>query len=707
MNWILTAIFVLIFAGLFARAWKRHFSILKNAAEEIKATTVSLQQIPEEEYEIRFEEIKKLVQKNPFLSESWGSFIASLAKITENDHHKMFSPTSASDFFRFSDTTRAMNISYWQNFSGTFTGVGIGGTFLGLVIGLFNVDLASSDVLVLKEGIGNLLNGIYIAFITSLIGIVCAILYGIVHQRYIERLQKTVTEFSEHVEKMYPCISAEQWLAKSYEENSEQTKKLKTLSQDMANTLDELLNRQLGDAFDQLCENLSQKLAPVFTNLQGSIDGFNQNGVAAITTAISEQTKNQSEAFAGMQKEMRTILQDTLTKSQEVTNKNSGSMLEAIQKIGDIPQSVAQITTQMQTVLTDFRNTMEKSLKESFERQQEAAASINKEVGTRMGEQIETFSSTLQQVQSGMTETLTTLQEMNRDSKELTHNTMQNLSDALTKSAGEAAAKQQEAAENMKAQVDRTVEAWSKKQAEVADAMETRVGEILIELAQNSSLIIKKMNEIGKESQENIQAHAKEAKQAMQETVSFLQNALDAHNASMETARSRIEEICMTMSILIQEMKDSGNTFKNAAEPVEAATKELQETLHKTTKEAKTLHDTVGKQLQQLIAHGEKSEKSLQSLTTNLQEAENRSKEAWQHYKKQFDQVSGELERATEIISKRLEEYNGTMSQGMQEQFSTFAKTVEAVISKLAGAVEEFNDLAENFTGKGPNKRGR
>ncbi len=707
MNWILTAVFVLIFAGLFARAWKRHFSILKNAAEEIKATTVSLQQIPEEEYEIRFEEIKKLVQKNPFLSESWGSFIASLAKITENDHHKMFSPTSASDFFRFSDTTRAMNISYWQNFSGTFTGIGIGGTFLGLVIGLFNVDLASSDVLVLKEGIGNLLNGIYIAFITSLIGIVCAILYGIVHQRYIERLQKTVTEFSEHVEKMYPCISAEQWLAKSYEENSEQTKKLKTLSQDMANTLDELLNRQLGEAFDQLCENLNQQLAPVFTNLQGSIDGFNQNGVAAITTAISEQTKNQSEAFADMQKEMRAVLQDTLTKSQEVTNKNSGSMLEAIQKIGDIPQSVAQITTQMQTVLTDFHDTMEKSLKESFERQQEAAASISKEVGTRMGEQIETFSSTLQQVQSGMTETLTTLQEMNRDSKELTHNTMQNLSDALTKSAGEAAAKQQEAAENMKAQVDRTVEAWSKKQAEVADAMETRVVDILTELAQNSSLIITQMNEIGKESQENIQAHAIQAKEAMDTAVSSLQNALDAHNASMETARSRIEEICMTMSILIQEMKDSGNTFKNAAEPVEAATKELQETLHKTTKEAKTLHDTVGKQLQQLIAHGEKSEKSLQSLTTNLQEAENRSKEAWQHYKKQFDQVSGELERATEIISKRLEEYNGTMSQGMQEQFSTFAKTVEAVISKLAGAVEEFNDLAENFTGKGPNKRGR
>lgn len=736
MNWILTAIFVLIDAGIFAWTWRRHFSILKNAAEEIQATMVALQQIPEEEYESSFEEIKKSVQKNPFLSESWGSFTASLTRITENDRHKMFSPTPASDFFRFVDITRTMNISYWQNFGGNFTGIGIGGTFLGLVIGLFNVDLASSDVLVLKDGIGNLLNGIYIAFITSLIGIVCAIIYGFVYQNLIERLQKAVTEFSEHVEKMYPCISAEQWLASNYEENSEQTKQLKNIGQDTANAFETLFENQMGSAFDTLCEKLSdaldKKLSPVFTDLQKAIEGLNNNGMASIVQALDG--------------------------SQKTTQQNNKDILQAIEKIGDMPQNVAkifreqkeetaqmaanlkeqtaeqvkalfdflqknqtdmaqnlngtkeftqQITQKMDESLEDFHNTMKESLEESLKTQQQATTAINEKVGTRMDEQLETFSATLQQVQSGMTKTLTALQEMNRDSKDLTRNTMQSLSTTLTTSAEEAARKQQEAANNMNAQIIRTVEAWSKKQAEVAGTMENRVGDILMNLAQNSSLIIQQMNEIGKASQTNMQTYAKEAKEAMDAAVSSLQNALDAHNASMENARLRIEGICLAVGDLVAQMKDSGNTFKNAAKPVEAATKELQETLHKTTKEAKTLHENVDKQLQQLIEHGEKSEKNLQSLTTNLQEAENRSKEAWQHYKKQFDQVSGELERATEIISKRLEEYNGTMSQGMQDQFSTFAKTVEAVINKLAGAVEEFNDLTENFTGKEPNKRGR
>lgn len=734
-NWILTAIFVLIFAGLFARAWKRHFSILKNAAEEIKATTVSLQQIPEEEYEIRFEEIKKSVQKNPFLSESWGSFTASLAKITENDHHKMFSPTSASDFFRFSDTTRAMNISYWQNFSGTFTGVGIGGTFLGLVIGLFNVDLASSDVLVLKEGIGNLLNGIYIAFITSLIGIVCAILYGIVHQRHIERLQKAVIEFSEHVEKMYPCISAEQWLAKSYEENSEQTKQLKNIGQDTANAFETLFEKQMGPAFDELCEKLSaaldQKLSPVFTDLKNAIEGLNKNGMGSIAQALDDSQKTTQQNNESIRKAIEKIgampedvvkifreqKQEAAQMAQNIKEQTAGQM-EALftflqnnqkdmtQNLKDAKELTQQITQKMDTALKNFRDTMENSLQESLRTQQQATASINQEAGTRMGEQIEAFSTTLQQVQSGMTETLTALQGMSQESKALTLSTMHNLSTTLKTSAEEAAHRQQEVANNMAEQVSKTVEVWSKKQKDVASNMEKRVEGILLTLAQNSSMIVKQMNETGAEAQKNMQIFAEKAKQAMETTITSLRTALDGNNKAMETAQSRINQICMTMSILIQEMKDSGNTFKDAAKPVEAATKELQETLHKTTKEAKTLHENVDKQLQQLIEHGKQNESNLQHLTEELELAQKTSADAWTRYKNNFENVGGELERATKVISENLANYNDTMSRNMQNQFSDFSTQVDHAVGQLKSAIDGLGELIDDLTGKEHNRRG-
>lgn len=734
-NWLVAGVFFFIDVGLCCWAWFQCFSKFKTVTAGIEAATAFLITIPENEAAASFEDINKTLKKNMFLAESWKHFAASLTPITENDRHTLFSPMVASDFFRFGDITRTMNLSYWQNFGGVFTGIGIFGTFLGLVIGLWDVDFASSDIVLLKESIGNLLSGIYIAFLTSLLGIFCAIVYGFVHQNFIENLQKAVENFCVTAEKMYPCRTTEQWLAKSYEEERTQTTQLQNIGQDTADALNTLFENQMEPAFDTLCEKLSdtldQKLSPVLSGLQNAIEGLNKNGIASITQALDD--------------------------SQQTTRQNNGSILKAIEKIGDMPQNVVaifqeqkqetahiaeniqkhtegqmhalfdflqknqegmeqnlndakdltqQIMQKMNKALEDFSITMEKSLQESLQKQQEATLAINNDVGTRMGEQMEAFSNALQQVQTGMDSTLNALQGMNRDSKDLTHSTMQTLSTTLTTSAEEAAKKQQEAADKMTALVADTVATWSTKQTKVADTMERRVENILMTLAIQTGEIIKQMKVIGTESQTNMQDYAIQARETMEAAVSSLQKALATHNTSMANAHSRIEEICNRISILIDDMNDSGNTFKNAAKPVEAATKELQDVLHKTTAETKALHDTVGEQLQQLIVHSKVNETSLQNLADNLQAAEARTVKAWEHYKEQFDTVSGELERSTQIISERLAQYNDMMSQGMQENFSTFATTTDKVIGQLAGVIEDFTEVAENFTCKEPDKQG-
>ena len=734
-NWLVAGIFFLIDVALCWWAWLQCFSKFKKATAGINDATAFLQGIPEDDYAARFEDIDKNLKKNSFLAESWKNFAASLTPLTENDRHALYSPMSASDFFRLGDITRAMNLSYWQNFGGIFTGIGIFGTFLGLVLGLWDVDFASSDIVLLKESIGTLLSGIYIAFLTSLFGIFCAIVYGFVHQKFIENLQKAVENFGAAAEKMYPCRTTEQWLAKSYEEDGKQTTQLQNIGQDTADALNKLFENQMGPAFDTLCQKLSdaldQKLSPVFDNLRNAIEGLNQNGIASIAQALGDSQKttrqnNESilkaiEKINNMPQDMTAIFreqkQETAQMAKDIKEQTEGqlkALFDFLQKnqkgmeqnLSGAKDLTEQMTHKMNKALADFSSAMKSSLQESLQQQREASLSVSKDVGTRMGEQMEAFSNALSQVEGGMASTLKVLQDMNSDSTELTRTTMQGLSTALTRSAEEAARKQQAAADTMTARVANTVAEWSKKQTEVAAATESRVDGILMNLAMQTGAIIKQIKAIGAESQTNMQAYATQAKEAMEAAVASLQKALAAHNESMESARSRIEGICNTVGILVQKMNDSGNTFKNAAKPVEAATKELQDVLHKTTTEAKALHDTIGEQLQRLITHGEKSEMNFQNLTENLQAAEDRTAKAWEHYKAQFDKVSGELERSTQIVSERLAQYNETMSQGMQENFSTFAAKTGEIIGKLAGVVEEFNDMAENFTGKEPHKRG-
>lgn len=72
----------------------------------------------------------------------------------------------------------------WQGvmlqISGTMTGLGILGTFLGLIIGISNISVSSVDSTLLS--VQNLLNGIQIAFYTSIAGVIFSILFNIIYR---------------------------------------------------------------------------------------------------------------------------------------------------------------------------------------------------------------------------------------------------------------------------------------------------------------------------------------------------------------------------------------------------------------------------------------------------------------------------------------------------------------------------------------------
>lgn len=90
-----------------------------------------------------------------------------------------------------------------------------------------------------------MLGGISTAFVTSLFGITAAILYRILFKIFKGNLESKVSVLTERIEEMYPRKAAEQWLAENNKESVEQTTAIKNLSQDMAETLSELLNAQL------------------------------------------------------------------------------------------------------------------------------------------------------------------------------------------------------------------------------------------------------------------------------------------------------------------------------------------------------------------------------------------------------------------------------------------------------------------------------
>lgn len=328
-----TILFCVLDVLLLGVAWKWGVASLLRINRAVRAVYDQLRAISPEAYVQQFEDIEKLFLADAYLAPVWMEYRKTLVRSVEDGEERLFSAIDASAFFRPSEITKTADVSYWQNFGGVFTGVGIFGTFAGLTLGIWGIDLSSGDVTVLKDGIGALLSGISTAFITSLIGIFLALLYGGVYQYYNNRVAKIIALLSSLVEAMYPRRITEQWLSNSFYESKQQTQALKNLSHDMAESLGNILDAQLSSGFDEFCEKLDSQMRPTFEKLYEAIDALRKGGTEAISDEFDRQLGTQLQAFSHVLADVQNAMQNNMQASQRISENMNGRMMQTMESL--------------------------------------------------------------------------------------------------------------------------------------------------------------------------------------------------------------------------------------------------------------------------------------------------------------------------------------------------------------------------------------
>lgn len=147
-----------------------------------------------------YEEVNELFLKSDELKDVWTLFKKSLV-VTRNiydDKQVVYSTVDADQYFNVGNICSNINVSFWQNLGGVFTGLGILGTFLGLSAGVANIDI--TETALMQESIGVLLNGLGTAFYTSLVGIFFALIFNFVHKSVIDKLETAIINLCNALE---------------------------------------------------------------------------------------------------------------------------------------------------------------------------------------------------------------------------------------------------------------------------------------------------------------------------------------------------------------------------------------------------------------------------------------------------------------------------------------------------------------------------
>ena len=197
------------------------------------------------------------------------------------------------------------------------TGVGIFGTFMGIVKGVSKLDMTNSDAM--KTGIETLLSGVKVSFNTSLYGILFSVILIFAFKIVIDNAMKKSNMFCDEVNKyieIYPDESG-------FKEVEEELKKQTAMYEKIATDLAEEMGKRFNDSLQNNLESLSSNLGSFITEMQERFSN-------SITESTAQTALTLTATMQPIIERLELSLNNLQTKQDETTGK---FMEEAVQSI--------------------------------------------------------------------------------------------------------------------------------------------------------------------------------------------------------------------------------------------------------------------------------------------------------------------------------------------------------------------------------------
>lgn len=760
ISWIINVLFI----GACMCVYRRYCANCSNKCDELsdslRDAIERLIAFKNQDRNIAYNNIDEILTSNSDTKEAWNEYKKTLTQVQDSQSGitMLYSTEAVSDYVNFTSISSRINIAFWQNVGGIFTGIGILGTFVGLVIGLWSIDI--SNVAKMSTTIEELLAGISTAFLTSLFGVSFALGFNYVHNNAIVKLKEKTTELASLLEEFYPRKTQEMWLAEAFEQGRQQTDALNNLSADLAVKLGDEMQTQMSASFEKLAQDLARimqdSLAPTLHGVKESLDNLNNGGVKAIGEGINDSVGTELKGFAGTLMDLQKQMQESFAATQK-TGESTNQKLVAVvnQLVENVQASSNEALAAQKRQMQDANNQMEQMMQQM----QESAASSGNELTKSISDvtavmrsamdkaattQNETLESTCEQIrdvlsevnntlkkstaettQAQQTQVEATMQQMNsimegmRQSAENSNNEMTNainsVTDVLRSAMDDAAGKQKatleetctqiknvltEVNENLKAATNKMVDASAAANASLLatmTAVNDKASGAAAAYAQSASMQAESMDIASNAMKQNLQA-----------TVEKMQQLLDGHNNAMIKAYNEFNDITSQATNIVASAKDAAGKFGEAAVPVSQATNGLKAQLEKVVTATVSFNNSVGTQNRALAEAVRVNEANMQRYLESVQTGQ----KAWKAYEEHFAGISGEMERTFITLENGIKNYQAATDKGLKNNLSDFDKAISNAINiistnigELTDNVDALKDCADTFTKAANNMR--
>lgn len=327
------------------------------------------------------------MSKTKYLSDSWREFNETLLIPyvdfePDNDDEKILNTHHTSTYFnqRYILWSK-VNMRWFNALPNILTGIGIVGTFIGLVAGIYiaSPGLSADNIDEAKEALNVLLSGASLAFLTSIAGLSSSMLFSKAEKNKIHDFDRLCQDFVAEIDERVEYFSAERLSNKVLQESKKQSFALETFANDLAVTLGQVMQEQVAEplveAINELTENQKsandETIEKVMEEFAASISGAAgvemQSLADTIKTisakleeqliALSDGHKAMNETATFIMTEMTNVAENASTKINDL----SGELGNAVTAQKGLNESNGELHERIKETVFTAGNVIEKS----------------------------------------------------------------------------------------------------------------------------------------------------------------------------------------------------------------------------------------------------------------------------------------------------------------------------------------------------------
>ncbi|MDR5761471.1 anti-phage ZorAB system protein ZorA [Caballeronia sp. LZ035] len=387
----------------------------------------------------------------------------------------------ASTFFTEQALINApLRTEFYKHLPGILTGIGIIGTFGGLILGLNDFKI-TDDPLVVRTSLESLVASVGGAFKLSGLAIVLAMFITTVEKSMINKLYTHLDLLCGLIDGLFESGAGEEYLQRlveASETSATQAMQMKeSLVTDLKQVLGELTQQQI-----QAMRTTSSDLGASITN---SLSEGLAEPLARISNAVQSVGNSQGEAVSRI---LTDVLSSFTAQMENMFGSQLRGMNEMLLKTANTIESASQgfgaLAAQIQDAGTGAADAMARRVEEALGQIQSRQSEANA--------QMQAFVDSLKDsVARGQAESADLTQNMLRQMSESTASFVKTLQDQNQASHAQAEAQQSEANARMRAFVDDLKDGVTRGQAESADM--TR--DMLRQMSEGASSFVKELQE--------------------------------------------------------------------------------------------------------------------------------------------------------------------------------------------------------------------